>query len=211
MLQITGACGQQPYRERPNRREIARRPAALTNMTNSDYPKWLYYPKWSEPPDWAFDLVKVFSNNRVRLDSNMSHNKSDQALAIIRGDLESSGYVVEKGEMEPTIRRPVHFGEFGVADRTYQIDSYHSSLKIALEIEAGRSTRGNAVYRDIVQTSLLVGVDYFALAVPQKYSFKAGNRKVTDPTYEICKSIFDAIYSSERLRLPLRGVLLIGY
>jgi hypothetical protein len=176
-----------------------------------DYPRWIYYPRSAEPPEWVSPLVTIFRNNQDTLDSNVSHKKSDQALQYVRSDLEAMGFHVEGGVHESTIYRPVYFGEFGKPERQYHIDSYHPGYKIGLEVEAGRSIRGNAVYRDIVQTCLLVGVDYFALAIPQKYPFKAKGKQIVDDPYKTAVTIFDAIYSSERLKLPLKGILLIGY
>lgn len=138
------------------------------------------------------------------------HKTSNAALEIVRKELEELGFEVEGG-VRGKLQRPVHFGEYGEADRRYQIDSYHSELGIALEVEAGRTTRGNAIYRDIIQTSLLVGIRYFVLAVPQVYKFKSTGKEIIDSTYESCKSIFDAIYSSKQLHLPMEGILLIGY
>jgi hypothetical protein len=46
--------------------------------------------------------------------------------------------------------------------------------RIALEVEAGRSTMGNAIYRDIVQMSLLVDVDFAVVAVPVAYRYQSG-------------------------------------
>jgi hypothetical protein len=174
------------------------------------YPRWIYYPNSHEPPRWVSDIVRAFVSKRESLDSRKTNKTSNIALAIMRDELEKLGFKVEGGKTGK-LERPVHFGEFGVADRKYQIDCYNIELGIALEIEAGRSTRGNAVYRDIVQTSLLVGVKYFVLAVPQVYKFKAGGKAISDSTYEMCKSIFDAIYSSKQLHLPMEGILLIGY
>ena len=178
---------------------------------SKDYPRWIYYPRWSEPPDWVSSIIAIFRNNQQTLDSNVSHKKSDQALRHLRADLEVMGFHVEGGAHESTIYRPVYFGEFGKAERQYHIDSYHAEYKIGLEVEAGRSIRGNAIYRDIIQTCLLVGVDYFALAVPQKYPFQAKGKQMIDEPYKTSVTILDAIYSSERLRLPLKGILLIGY
>ncbi|MBN1269829.1 MAG: hypothetical protein JXB04_09590 [Kiritimatiellae bacterium] len=175
------------------------------------YPRWLYFPRSVVPPPWVARLVDVFSRQQPRIDTSTIHNKSDDVLAIIREGLEEMEFDVEGGTHAKTIYRPVHFGEFGKADREYHIDSYHSGEKIGLEVEAGRSLRGNAVYRDIVQASLLVDVDFFALAIPQHYRFKAKGQEITDRPYEATVSIFDAIYSSQRLRLPLRGCLVIGY
>ena len=177
----------------------------------NEYPRWLYFPRSAVPPGWVAQVVDVFSGQQARLDTSITHNKSDAALAIVRDGLEKIGFHVEGGTHEKTIYRPVHFGEFGKADREYHIDSYHPHLKVGLEVEAGRSLRGNAVYRDIIQTSLLVDVEFFALAIPQRYRFKSGNRELEDRPYEATVSIFDAVYSSERLQLPLRGCLVLGY
>jgi S-adenosylhomocysteine hydrolase len=56
-----------------------------------------------------------------------------------------------------------------------------------------------------------VDTDYFAIAVPLQYVSNSNGKRVVDQTYEDCKSIMDAIFSSERLKLPFRGVLIIGY
>lgn len=181
------------------------------NVSTQDYPRWLYYPRWVEHEKWVDTLVDIFKKKRSKIDSSSVQGTSDEILSVIRSDLESVGFVVEGGTSSPVIKRPVHFGEQGKPDREYQIDSYQPEKKIGLEVEAGRSTRGNAIYKDIIQTSLLVGVDYFALAVPLTYSFESKGKTITDQTYVMCKTIFDAIYSSERFRLPLKGVLLIGY
>jgi len=179
-------------------------------VVTRQYPRWIYYPNSHEPPEWVSGVVRVFHSKREILDSRKAHKKSNVVLDIVRAELEKLGFEVEGGAIG-RLQRPVHFGEYGEADRRYQIDSYHAESRIALEVEAGRTTRGNAIYRDIIQTSLLVGIRYFVLAVPQVYKFKAAGKEISDSTYEMCKSIFDAIYSSEQLRLPMEGILLIGY
>lgn len=180
-------------------------------MDNERYPRWTYYPKWKEPEIWVDEVTDVFRKHEPTLDSRTVHKKSNDVLDIVRNDLEKIGYDVEGGSKYSTIHRPVFFGEYGKPDLKYQIDSFNESKKIGLEIEAGRSHRGNAIYRDIIQTSLLVGINYFAIAVPQKYRSKSAGRIIEDDTYLDCKAILDAIYASERLKLPFEGVLLIGY
>jgi hypothetical protein len=175
------------------------------------YPQWMFFPRWAEIPNWVGILETVFRKHEPEINSIKVHKTSDEVLSIIRKSLEEIGFTVEGGEEESTIKRPVHFGEFGLPSLEYHIDSYHKEDKIALEIEAGRTTRGNAIYRDIIQTSLLVGVRYFALAVPLRYPFQSGGRKIEDNTYEDCKSIINAIFSTPRFKLPFDGVLLMGY
>jgi hypothetical protein len=115
----------------------------------NDYPRWIYFPRSEAPPLWAADVAAIFRDQRERLDTATIHNRSDAALSIVRPGLERMGFRVEGGEDEPTIYRPMHFGEHGIPDRQYHIDSYHPILRIGLEVEAGRSIRGNAIYRDI--------------------------------------------------------------
>ena len=68
--------------------------------------------------------------------------------------------------------------------------------------------RNNADYRDIIRASLMVDADYLVMAMMLRY--KAGERMVTK-SYEATANRIDAIYASDRLRLPLKGILLIGY
>jgi len=74
-----------------------------------------------------------------------------------------------------------------------------------------RGARGNAVYRDLIQTSLLVDAKYLVLAVQAAYRHKTGGKEVVVQSYRDTRNLLDAIYASNRLRLPLDGVLLIGY
>jgi len=127
-------------------------------------------------------------------------------------DLLSLGFEVEAGKAQDgQLARPVFFGENGHALCEYKIDAYHPLLHIALEIEAGRATAGNAIYRDIIQTALLVDVAYAAVAVPLSYRYdQHGRMRFTEP-YRQCVSILDAIYGGRRLDLPFDGFLTIGY
>jgi hypothetical protein len=175
------------------------------------YPRWIYYPRSEEPPSWVEGVVSVFDRQRTQLDTATVHNKSDVALSIIRPGLEGLGFRVEGGAEEPTIYRPVHFGEGGRPDRQYHIDSYNPLLRVGLEVEAGRSIRGNAIYRDIIQASLIVGLDYFVLAIPQRYRFKLKEREQEDRPFDYGVTVLDAIYSSGRFRLPLKGLLFVGF
>jgi hypothetical protein len=54
---------------------------------------------------------------------------------------------------------------------------------IALEVEAGRATMGNAVYRDLIQASLMLDARFLALAVPVEYRYKSGARTAREPSY----------------------------
>ena len=131
---------------------------------------------------------------------------------LLRPALVELGFDVEGGKKAPDkLRRPVLFGEMGAEERAYEVDAFHAELGVALEVEAGRGTQGNAIYRDLIQTSLLIDAQFLALAVLIEYRFKSGPKTIASPDYRKTISVLDAIYASDRLRLPLDGVLIIGY
>jgi len=126
--------------------------------------------------------------------------------------MEGLGYLVEAGKSrDQRIERPVLFGENGRAEVTYEIDAFHDELGIAVEVEAGRGAMSNAAYRDIVRTSLLLDADYFVLMMPISYRYQSGDRTASTDAYAKTREQLTAIYASQRLRLPFKAVLLIGY
>ena len=68
---------------------------------------------------------------------------------------------------------------------------------------------GNAIYRDLIQGSLMVDARFLALAVPLEYRY--GARLTREPSFAKTYSVVEAIYGSPRLALPFDGLLLIGY
>jgi hypothetical protein len=79
-----------------------------------------------------------------------------------------------------------------------------------MEVEAGRATMGNAIYRDLIQSSLMVDARFLLLAVPIEYRYKSGVRTAKEPSYAKTYSVVEAIYGSPRLTLPFEGLLLAG-
>jgi hypothetical protein len=57
----------------------------------------------------------------------------------------------------------------------------------------------------------MIDAGYLALAVLVEYKFKSGGKPVVSQDYRKTISVLDAIYASDRLRLPLDGILVIGY
>ena len=179
----------------------------------TSYPFWKYYPPRSRRPDWADSVLAAFTAAQPSLDSALKLGmNSDKALSVLRPALLPLGFQVEEGKKSgQKIRRPVLFGEQGVEDLAYEVDGFHPEEGIALEVEAGRGVLGNAIYRDLIQTSLLIDARYLVLAVLNEYHYRSGGKPMMSPNYRIARSILDAIYASNRLVLPLDGVLLIGY
>jgi hypothetical protein len=138
--------------------------------------------------------------------------ESDEVLRAITSGLSALGFAIEQGKTKTKkLPRPVFFGDEGTFLRTYEIDAFDPMNGVALEVEAGRATMGNAVYRDLIQASLMVDARFLALAVPVEYRYKSGGRTVVEKSYAKSSTLAEAIYGSPRLTLPFDGLLLVGY
>jgi hypothetical protein len=177
------------------------------------YPDWTYYPVHDQPPAWVTEFVAAVAACRVDIESrSVSSLTSDQVLAVLRPRLMELGYEVEAGKHRlERIRRPVLFGERGTERVAYEVDAVHDELGIVVEVEAGRGARGNAVYRDLIRSSLIVGARFLVLGVMQEYRHQSGGQGVSVESYREARDQLDAIFASGRLRLPFEGVLLFGY
>jgi hypothetical protein len=174
------------------------------------------FPRTQPPPEFVQQVVRVFQNHEATVGTTLPHSSglnSDQVLAQIRPDLEQLGFLVESGKRRvDKIERPVFFGENGVPAVRYEIDAYHLEWRCGLEVEAGRGWMGNAVYRDLILASVMVGVDYFILAVANgyRYTMAKTGRVTTSHDYENARNLADTIYSHDRITLPYR-LAVIGY
>jgi hypothetical protein len=179
------------------------------------YPRWRYFPAYAAPPDWVAPLVSTFARVQAQIDSTVTHDKrmeSDDVLRVLADGLARLGFVVEQGKKKTgKLPRPVFFGDEGAYLRTYEIDTFEPTHGIALEVEAGRATMGNAIYRDLIQASLMVDARFLVLAVPVEYRYMSKGKEMREPSYAKTYSVVEAIYGSPRLSLPFEGSLLVGY
>jgi hypothetical protein len=173
------------------------------------YPMWKFYPSRSPAPEWVADVVAAFAGAGPEIDSRSNHGvTSDAALASVRGSLVELGFQVEGSKSKADrISRPVLFGEIGKSRLAYEVDGYNPEHRAVLEVEAGRGAANNADYRDLIRASLMVDADYLILAMMLEYT--AG--KTTVRSYDQTRDRIDAVYASDRLKLPLKGILLVGY
>lgn len=178
-------------------------------MSKETYPTWKFYPSRLPAPSWGEEVLKVFRRAHPKIGSDVNHGvSSDACLAALRPGLKRLGFQVESGKKaKEKIRRPVLFGENGKARVFYEVDAFHPRNKIVVEVEAGRGAANNADYRDLVRAGLMVGVDFLILAMMREY--RTGKQVIR--SYERTRDRLDAIYASDRLKLPLAGVLLVGY
>ncbi len=176
------------------------------------YPQWSYFPRNVRAPQWVGPLVGVVAGAETDI-STMTTKAgldSNAVLVHLADGLDALGYQVEKSKgASDKIRRPVLFGDEGRSDVTMEIDAFHDGEGIAVEVEAGRAWNGNAVYRDLVRTSLLLDARYLVLVLPIAYAPPSVKKPV--PAYVYTRDLLDAIYASQRLRLPFEGIMLVGY
>ncbi len=72
-----------------------------------------------------------------------------------------------------------------------------------LEVEAGRAVVNNQFLKDLFQACMMHGVNYLGIAVRNIY------RNSND--FDRVIRFIDTLYASSRIRLPLKGILIIGY
>lgn len=172
------------------------------------------FPRTQRPPRFVELVASVFRKHEQAIStSDLAKGlTSDEVLAIVAQDLLALDFGVETGKKKAQkIYRPVRFGENGVPDLQYQIDAFHDGWKCGLEVEAGRASMGNAIYRDLFQAAVLVDLEYFFLAVPNTYKFRSGDKETASRDYENAVAISESIYGHEhRFRMPY-GLAVLGY
>ncbi|WP_375424828.1 hypothetical protein [uncultured Friedmanniella sp.] len=176
------------------------------------YPSWSYFPRNARPAPWVPPFVASVAAQQADV-STLEHQgpSSDEVLHLLAPAWREQGFLVEETKKATDrIRRPVLYGEDGREAVSYEIDAWHDDHGVAVEVEAGRGTQNNADYRDIIRTSLLLDARFLALLMPQRY---APPSLIKSPVqgYRRTYDLLDALYASQRLRLPFEGVLLLGY
>ena len=168
------------------------------------------FPRTQAPPPFLGDVIDLFKAHENEIGTRHLQKGliSDDVLALLRPGLVTLGFDVESGkQLKGRISRPVFFGENSRPELEYRIDAWHPDWKSGLEVEAGRALGGNAVYRDLVQALVMVDMEHLFLAVANEYHYGKGQKS---KDYDKTVSIADALYSHERIRMPL-CVCVIGY
>lgn len=150
------------------------------------------------------DIIACFEEHYNKIDSEVNNLTSNEVLNIVRKSLEKICFTVESGkDKESKIDVPVLFGKNNVIDKSFYADALSSDGRIVIEVEAGRATENNQFLKDLFEACMMYTVEYLVIAVRNTY------RSHSD--YEKIYTFFETLYISNRLRLPLKGVLLIGY
>ncbi len=129
---------------------------------------------------------------------------SNEVLTVLRKMLLAVPMQVEQGKTKGLkIPVPVLFGLDNKIDQHFDADALSPDGKIVLEVEAGRAVDNYQFLKDIFQASMMYEVEYLVLAVRNNYRRHDDFKKIY--------SFLETLYISNRLHLPLKGVLLVGY
>lgn len=157
--------------------------------------------------DSIINCFKIVDNTKEN-----EHLKSNEMLSLLRPHLENIGFRVEQGKKESEkIDVPVLFGENNSIDKSFYADALSSDGKIVIEVEAGRAVFNNQFLKDIFQACMMFEVEYLVIAVLNEYHFKVKGVDRVSHDYESIRTFLETLYVSNRLQLPLKGILLIGY
>ncbi len=167
--------------------------------------QWVYFPQSDKPTEMALNVIQVFQDSADRINSQTHLGQiSDEVLAKIADDLVSLGFSVETGKKKTQkIQVPVLLGRNGAIEKSFEADAYHEAERFVLEAEAGRGVTNYQFLKDLFQACMMRNVEYLAIAIRNIYRSSKDFEKVF--------MFFDTLYKSNRLSLPLKGVLIIGY
>ncbi len=170
--------------------------------------RWMSFPQNKRIQPHLVNLISVFEEKQLEIDSEThlweDNLKSDLVLSYLANGLERIGYVVEKAKKkEEKIRIPVLFGMNGQENLAFEVDAYCKEYQTVLEVEAGRAVVNYQFLKDFYEACMMQDVKYFCVAVKNKYR--------TSNDFEKVCNFFQALYVSNRISIPLEGILVIGY
>lgn len=166
--------------------------------------EWQLYPKNITCNTNLKNIIDVFQKHLNEIDSNNHQLASNDVLSIVTADLEAIGYKVEKSKLKSDkITVPVLYGRNGKLEKWFDADAYNFDEKTVIEVEAGRAVTNYQFLKDLFEATVMSNVDYCAIAVRNIYR--------ESPDFEMVIQFMDTLYASNKLVLPLKGVLIIGY
>lgn len=163
-----------------------------------------FFPRNTGIPKYLMKVVEVFEKNSSKFTSKKYTFTSNEVLEFVRKDLELSSFIVEKGKKDKDkIKVPVLFSVNNSIDKFFNADAVSNDGKIVIEVEAGRAVVNNQFLKDIFQASMMHQVEYLVIVVRNNYKNSKDFNKIS--------TFLETMYVSNRIKLPLTGILLIGY
>ena len=165
---------------------------------------WQYFPKSQSIPEHLKNIISGFEHNLENIGSHNFTLSSNEVLEKIREGLEMAGFKVETGKKHiQKIRVPVLFGRNGSLEKSFDADAYNAGTKTVVEIEAGRGVTNYQFLKDLFQACMMHDVEFLCIAVRNLY--------INNRDFDTVVTFFDTLYASNRIILPLKGILIVGY
>ena len=166
--------------------------------------RFQFFPRSHGITESIQKVINCFLAVSDQIKSPENNLNSNDVLAIVKPYLQAIGYTVEEGKAkDQKIAVPVLFGYNNTVDKSFSADAVSADGKIVIEIEAGRAVVNNQFLKDIFQACMMFEVEYLVIAVRNNY------RDIDD--FGRIYNFLETLYISNRLRLPLKGILLVGY
>lgn len=167
--------------------------------------RWQYFPKNQKCTPHLLSVIRAFETVDASIASEeWSGQTSNEVLEKARPQLEKIGYTVESSKKsEGKISVPVLYGPQGRVEKYFDADAFNESEGCVIEVEAGRAVTNYQFLKDLFQACVMQDVNYLAIAVRNDYRGKSD--------FEAVRNFLETLYSSDRLKLPLQGILILGY
>ena len=165
---------------------------------------WMYYPTNCTLDIVSTGVIKAFEAIANKVDSSRYQYESNLVLEQVSSFLGKQGFVTEKSKKSvDKIHIPVSYGLNGKVLVAFDADAYKEDAGYVIEVEAGRAVTNYQFLKDFYEACMMNSVKYCCIAVRNKYR--------SSDDFEKVKRFFDAMYSSNRMAVPLEGLLIIGY
>ncbi|ERG64393.1 hypothetical protein L332_08010 [Agrococcus pavilionensis RW1] len=177
------------------------------------YPLAQSFPAQRAVPSWLHTVRQAFADVEDRLDSrrvSFSTRRAEEALELVRPALIDAGFQVSPGKRASVSMHRGHDREGNVIPG-HEVDAFHPTHKVVLEIDAGRAAQSNTGYRAILNGALLEDADHLVLAVPISYRYQNNGREAAINAYDSHVELAREIYRSHRLALPFRTLTVFGW
>jgi hypothetical protein len=166
--------------------------------------RFQFFPRSRGISEQIQEVINCFQENIDKISSAQFNLSSNEVLEIIRPNLEANNFICETGKTKDRkISVPVLFGYDNRIDKSFNADALSKDGKIVIEVEAGRAVDNNQFLKDIFQACMMFEVEYLIIAVRNDYRGADDFMKIY--------TFLETLYISNRLHLPLKGIVLIGY
>lgn len=166
--------------------------------------QWRCFPSNLKPTQAMNEIVDAFAASEESIASETHELTSNEVLQAVASSLMVLDYKVETSKSRADkVRVPVLFGNNGTETLAFEADAYCEEKKFVIEVEAGRAVVNYQFLKDFFEACMMNDVEYFCVAVRKTYKKKNDFIKVCD--------FFDAMFVSRKIKIPLKGILVLGY